>query len=937
MADLHPGMYVGRYLVIDWIGTGGMGSVYRAYDPKLNRNVAVKLIRIEPGMAGDESRRMLLLREAQALARVVHPHVVSVFDAGEFCEHVFFAMELIEGSTLRDVLLRTEHDPRKLLRLLDEAGRGLAAAHDAGLVHRDFKPENVLIDREQHAKVVDFGLARAIDAHKVEELVTASPGTPSSVLDRRITETGECIGTPAYMAPEQYLGLGTDARSDQFSFSCVAYEALFGRHPFFDGSGGLSMIALCAGKFEAPSRRLDPGYLRVLGRGLSRDPAHRYPSLQHLLDELARVPRRQRRRGVAIAALVCAATGLVGWPVIQKHRAQHCDAVATQALVGIWDLPRRAKVEDVLAGDGKAFGRDVWNRVAAALDIYSAQWKDTSAELCRSAGWWRAEDQANYTRASLCLDERRRELRAVTDVLSGGDREVRLHAPDILIQLDVLSTCTNTAALAFTPLPAYDRETAMTVERIRDLLAKSRALEDARHLAAGEEAAQQALDLAREQQNRALSAEALYRLGVVQETGGKYGAAETSLVQALADAKSSGQERLLALIWTQLLGLVGQEEHRPDEVEHLIPFIEATVERSDPRGPAHIRLLFTRGALAHKRGRFERAIAHYNAALEMARHAFGENDVRRIEIYQNLASTERTINQLDEGISHLQSALAETEALFGHDHPQLLMTLTLLARMLSEKGDSAGVHVVGQRALRIIEQASSPESPEVSSSLFELGMAYLEDGQPEVTLPLLRRSYLIDRMIDPRSAAATLSGIARAEEALGNLDTARTTFEESLALYKPLVGPGDRQMIKTGVRLGRLLRRLHRERDALQLCTQLRDAGERNLGPHGVFLALALSCVGEGYEQLGRLTEALATLERAEKLLEDETVPPRLEYRATVGFALARVLWRTGGDRERVRHLATEAADNYQHAGRVFAEDGAAVQTWLTKTFAQQR
>jgi len=933
---IQPGTYVGRYIVLDLIGTGGMGSVYRAYDPKLNRNVAVKVIRVRPSAEDDEAPRPRLLREAQALAQVVHPHVVSIFDVGEFHEQqVFFAMELIDGSTLRDVMRRGEHDPRRLLRLLDQAGRGLAAAHDAGLVHRDFKPENVLIDREQRAKVVDFGLARSVDAHKADDLVSVPPGASPSVLDRRITETGAFVGTPAYMSPEQYLGAATDARSDQFSFSCVAYEALFGRHPFMTEGGKISMVALCAGKIEAPGRRVDPGYLRVLTRALSRDPANRYPSLTNLLDDLANVPRRRRRRVVAMGAAMCTAAALIGVPVFQQRVARRCETAATQALGGIWDGPRREQVEGVLAGDGKGFGRDLWQRVAAVLDGYAEQWKHADVELCRSTEWWRGEDSAMKKRASSCLDERRRELRAVTDVLAGGDQDARLHAPDVLIQLDSVSSCTNPAALALTSLPTYDRAASIPVGRIRDLLAQSRALNDADKVEPAEQAARQALDLARAQHDQALSAEALYRLGVAQSNADKNDEAEASIVQALADAEASGHERLLPLIWVQLLSVVGHEQAHPDEVERLIPFVKATVERLDPQGPAHSELLYVLGIIENLRGRDARAIEHLDAALDIGRGFFAEHDARRIEIYGQLSNVERSVHQLDKAIAHARAALAEGEALFGKDHPHLVLTLSQLARALIEQGDTEGAQAVGQRALRIVEQESSTEIPDLAHALFDLAMAYLEDGQPAVALPLLRRSYAGYGTDDPRRASIALLGIGRAEAALGHLETARTTFEEVVAVNRRLAGPGHPHTIIAGVRLGRVLRTLHREQDSLQLCTQLLEAGERQLGPHGIYIALALSCVGEGDEELGRLPEALKALERAKKLLDDEKTEPRPDLRATVGFALARVLWRTGGDRARARHLATDAADAYQHAGRGYAQDVAAVQAWLTKTTAQ--
>ncbi|WP_394844740.1 tetratricopeptide repeat protein [Pendulispora brunnea] len=935
-ASIQPGTLVGRYLVVDLIGTGGMGSVYRAYDPKLNRNVALKLIRVRPRTADDDPPQPRLLREAQALAQVVHPNVVAIFDVGEFREQVFFAMELIEGSTLRDVMRRAAHDPRTSLRLLDQAGRGLAAAHDAGLVHRDFKPENVLVDREQRAKVVDFGLARAVNAHKAADLVSVPrPGESPSMLDLRITETGAFLGTPAYMAPEQYLGQHADARSDQFSFACVAYEALFGQHPFLKGTK-ISMVALCAGEIVDTGRRLDPAYLRVLRRGLSRDPANRYPSLEHLLDDLARVPRRRRRRGITIAAIACAAGAILGVPAIQKHRAQRCDAAATQALAGIWDTPRREKIEAVFVGDGQAFGRALWKSVAAAVDTYAEQWRNTSVELCRSADGWRSEDSATHARSASCLDERRRELRAATDVLAEGDRDVRARAHEVLLRLGSVSSCLNPAVLAFTRLPAHDAATSNTVERIRDLLAQSRALNDAHKVAPGESAAREALELARKLPDRGLAAEALHHLSMVQETGAEYDASEASIVQALAEAEASGQERLLPLIWLQMIRVIGNSQGRTRDVEPLIPFVQATVERFDPQGPAHVELLFDLGIIETRAGRYEAAAGHLAAALEMSRRVFGENNVFRIEIYQNLAIAEQSLGQLDRASAHIKSALSETEALFGNDYPAIVETLALLAQLLGEQGDSAGMQAVGQRARAIIEQSSSLENKDLGYSLSTLGRAYLADAQPDVALSLYRRAYAMASPNEP-NRHARLSGLARAEEMLGQLEVARSSFEEALAMGRRMAGPGHALTILYAVGLGRILRALHREREALQVCTAVLEAAERPPVARGISLAWALSCVGESYEQLGRLPAAVVALERAQKLLEVEAIPPRPLQRGIIGFALARVLWDSGGDRDRARRLATEAADTFRHGGRADAENAVAVETWLTKTSTPQR
>ncbi len=225
---LERGAAVGRYVILDRIGAGGMGVVYAAYDPELDRRVALKLLRTDRFAAPGHLR---LLREAKALARLTHPNVVAVHDAGTFGDQVFVAMELVEGETLRQWLEAGARSWREVLDRLLAAGRGLAAAHAAGLVHRDFKPENVLLGRDGRVRVVDFGLAKAL-ADAAEE-----PAAPDSggELASPLTEWGAVLGTPAYMAPEQIRGIAADARSDQFSFCVALYEALYGERPFGKG------------------------------------------------------------------------------------------------------------------------------------------------------------------------------------------------------------------------------------------------------------------------------------------------------------------------------------------------------------------------------------------------------------------------------------------------------------------------------------------------------------------------------------------------------------------------------------------------------------------------------------------------------------------------------------------------------------------------------
>ena len=296
---LSAGQRLGRYEVERLIGAGGMGVLYLARDTKLDRRVAVKLMR--PHFA-DEVGRARLLREAQAMAQLSHPNVVNVFDLGEVDERVFVAMEYVEGGTLRD-WLKTPRAVEDVVAVFLQAGAGLVAAHRAGLVHRDFKPENVLLGADGRARVTDFGLARPGDVP--EGHATARATGPVN-----LTQTGTVLGTPAYMSPEQLALKPADARSDQYSFCVALYEALAGRRPF-EGRSLPEVRArmLAGGAPRPPPERMPPAVWRAVERGLSVDPAMRFGSMQELLDALALRPRKSSARPALVAGGL--ATGLV--------------------------------------------------------------------------------------------------------------------------------------------------------------------------------------------------------------------------------------------------------------------------------------------------------------------------------------------------------------------------------------------------------------------------------------------------------------------------------------------------------------------------------------------------------------------------------------------------------------------------------------------------
>jgi serine/threonine-protein kinase len=351
---LPGGSALGRYIVVAPIGAGAMGIVYVALDPDLGRRVALKLLRTDPATMTSESGRARLLREAQAIARLSHPNVVSIHDVGTAGDEVFLALELVDGETLTEWLRIAPRSWREVLGVFREAGEGLAAAHAAGLVHRDFKPDNVLVGRDGRARVTDFGLARTA----ADTLAAQDPSSSSrSVLAASITRTGTLVGTPAYMAPEQLARRPADARADVFSYCTSLYEALYGERPF----GGSTLAELC-GTIERsavrppPPRARVPGWLRrIVVQGLRADPRDRPQTMRALLGALDAGSSRARRRRVLFgAAAIVGVAGVGGAVSTLPARGRESRPVLASSSVPTPSLAKRADAASPVSSSAEA-------------------------------------------------------------------------------------------------------------------------------------------------------------------------------------------------------------------------------------------------------------------------------------------------------------------------------------------------------------------------------------------------------------------------------------------------------------------------------------------------------------------------------------------------------------------------------------------------------
>lgn len=469
-APFERGEAVGRYVVLNTLGAGGMGIVLAAYDTTLNRRVALKLLHAHTSK--DPENHARLLREAQALARLSHPRVVSVYDVGELQGQVFIAMEFIDGPNLRQWLRAEERTATQILKAFRGAGKGLLAAHDAGIVHRDFKPDNIIIGPDGRAYVTDFGLA--LEANVTPEPVGA--GTASRSASYRLTETGAVMGTPSYMPIEQHAGLTTDHRSDQFSFCVSLFEALHGVRPF--SGTNADELCLAIGRFDLPASpsTVPRRVRRALARGLSPKAEDRFPSMRALLRALAPPTRSSRTwivGGVGGLALGAALVGLT------DPSDPPC-ASAGDRVAAVYGPEQRRQLLSAFTATGRPYAQSSFDATAEALDTFAARWATSAKSACLASDRGEQSDHMLDLRM-LCLERGLLPLSATIELLSTVEPNEVRHAAKIASSLPDLMLCDDLEALPklailpSTPEQAHDAETLLPVlERIRTLVIADR-------------------------------------------------------------------------------------------------------------------------------------------------------------------------------------------------------------------------------------------------------------------------------------------------------------------------------------------------------------------------------------------------------------------------------------------------------------------------------
>jgi tetratricopeptide (TPR) repeat protein len=658
-APLAAGTSIARFTILGMVGSGGMGEVYAAYDPRLDRRVAVKVIH-EGAATSDPHARERLLREAQVTARLSHPNVVVVYDAGVFEDQVFIAMEFVDGVTLAEWLVERSRGWQDVLATFVQAARGLAAAHAAGLVHRDFKPQNVMVGKDGAVRVMDFGLARRVDQQDGPPTATA----PSAPLhEPSLTRTGQLLGTPLYMAPEQFAGGRVDARTDQFSFCVALYWALYGVHPF----GGPRPIGVSSntpsGDVALPARRKGAPSLvqKALLRGLRIDPETRWPSMDALLTELLRDPKRRMwRAGWAMLGVACCAA--LGWSIVQTARRSRslCEG-GPGRLSGIWETTdhagpgsRREAVRTAISKSGTQEPEKVWQQVASVLDRHATKWLAAYRDACE-ATHVRGEQSAEVLDLRMtCLADNLDSTRALTELLSSGDPSVIKHVGEAAASLGDLTRCGAAEQVRSSVRPPRDPLLRRAVEDAARQLKDASAL----RLASQRERAASIADavLARSDivSYCPIQAEALLLKAMTASDTTSYRGAYL-FERAVDTGERCGHDRVVAVGLSMLAFY-----HRIDDwaaADRAASLAAAVMERIGDDPVLEGWLANDLGAVRLEQGRFDEALQSFQRAIALKERVLGADNIDVAISRGNLCAVFSKLGRFQEALVAANDAL----------------------------------------------------------------------------------------------------------------------------------------------------------------------------------------------------------------------------------------------------------------------------------------
>jgi tetratricopeptide (TPR) repeat protein len=722
-----------------------------------------------------------LRREAQAMAQLAHPNVVAVHDVGVYEDRVFVAMEYVQGTTLAHWLAAAPRTQREILGAFIAAGRGLAAAHAAGLVHRDFKPENVMVGDDGRVRVGDFGLARPFDT-RVARFAKPATDTPTD-----LTSTGVVVGTPLYMAPEQYLGDPADARTDQFSFCVALHGAIYGVRPFAGDTFTDLAAAVLGGKIEpTPKDVRVPGRVRdAIRRGLAQAPKDRWPSMDALLHELA-APRR-RRVWLAPAATVLAAAAGIGL-VATRSSGTPCDR---DHLAGVWDAQRKANVERALSALDVPFAGATAAEVRQLGDRYAEQFLSARVGACEAHERGELKSDA-YALESICFALRKRDLDAIVDRLERADARVAAHAVEALSNLMPVERCRDREMLRLLVGPP-DAKTRIAINRVIGELHALRAALDL-----GDDSVQLGAIV---KHGRAVDAPAVR--AEVLELAGRYAAAVADfknarhwLADAAADARSGHHDAAEASALAALLEV--SHELRTDGADALVEDARRAGERVRDRPEIEIARLVGEAAIEADRNQIDNARRELDAAIAVADAQFPARDQRRGTPREAMIGMLVDAGRGADALPYADALVGLRKVVLGEDHPAFATAVMLggdVQVALNQVGPAVDSY---HRASAIANRARDPRVE--AEALAHFAALHVRQGDTAAARALFARAIDLDATGYPHphpAAVRHLIAAAALEAKLGNRVHARELYKRALTALVALYEAGDPRIAET--------------------------------------------------------------------------------------------------------------------------------------------
>jgi tetratricopeptide (TPR) repeat protein/predicted Ser/Thr protein kinase len=907
-------LHISRYEVLRKLGEGGMGQVYLCRDEQLGREVAVKLVHSRRAGMPAQTR---LLREARGLARLSHPNVVQIYEVGEHEGGLFLAMEFIPGRTLRAHLrANLGLDWRARLELILQAGRGLAAAHASGLVHRDIKPDNILVGDDGRVRVLDFGLARGLDAEGALHSNTEDGVSESEPLLDTLTAAGSLLGTPAYMAPEQHEGLACDALSDQFSFCVVAHEVLFDERPFRGSTfGELREAVLHGRRSDVPASASDvPRKARAaIVRGLAVAPSDRWPDMDALLSVLVDALGVRRRRLMVMGAI--GLLGLGGSSALlldptPEPATRPCQ-IGVEALDGTWDDSRRATLRAGHAATGLADAEVGVAVIERSLDAWAQRWVDVQTQVCEATHVTGVQSQDMLDRRGACLSRVRREGGAVIAVLSHGDAQTIARSAELLAALPDAELCLSDDIVELHESLATDPQARERIEAAYADVAAAGALARAGRLDEADARVEQLRERLAGNTYAPLDVELTALSGRALLWHHKYAEGLPMLIDAARAAEGLRLDDRVSSLRMEAARAAAGRWGDPERERWLVDEAEAALTRlgrvDDLR---HVDLQLARADLLTDSGDHEAALAARRAATEQARNVGAEDlaeNARRL-VGQSLTILAR----FDEARVEFEIACEAIERRWGA-HAGLSADCEFdlgVLEVQAGRSERATLHLA--RARQSYAELFGPSSPEVARIDNSRATLAMLGGDLKAAEQLLDE-VIAAREREPERWPELLADTHELRGAVlfyrGDHRGSIQAYERALELrravlgvHHPLLGNLHANIGEAQVALG--------EHDAARASFALALASlEQSLPNDHPSLALPYKGRGQSSLALGDYQAALEDLERAHALQSNGPGEP-LEL-ADIEFSLARALSEVG-QVSRARELATKARDRYR-------------------------